>query len=195
MSPTLTQEPQCFLVFPRISIYSNPVSKQPKVPLGKDWKKANSTNFRHFIKVFPWQNWVIPSFKGFWVYKLPQVWDLVNTPRFLFVMIRFSLSFFCLRISLLIRLKQKCNRFFLVFFFNLFHFWNHHNSPASTKGPYKSHHHKSHYACAVMGQALLDMALSISPITITRITLPLGFSAATWPLLLCGPTEHQHLQP
>lgn len=89
----LTRGPQCFLLSPRISIHSDPVSKRPKVPLGKDWRKVNSTTFRHFIKVFPRRNWAIPSFKGFWVCKLPQVWDLVNAPRFPFVVIQISLSF------------------------------------------------------------------------------------------------------
>lgn len=41
----------------------------------------------------------------------------------------------------------------------------------------------------IMGQAIMGIALSMLPITITMITLPLVIQSATWPLLLRGPTK------
>lgn len=67
-------------------VYSYPC-KRPYVPLGKNWRKGNSKTFECLIKILPQRNLATPSFKGFWICKLSQVWKLIHWPRLLFTTI------------------------------------------------------------------------------------------------------------
>jgi hypothetical protein len=73
------------------------------VPLGKNWRKANSKTFRCLIKVLPQGNLATLPFKVFWLCKLAQVWKLIHRLKFCFVMIQCSLSFICLKYFCLYR--------------------------------------------------------------------------------------------
>jgi hypothetical protein len=117
-------------------VYSYPC-KRPQVTLGKNWRKANSKTFRYLIKILPQGNLATPSFKELWIGKLVQVWKLIHWPRLPFASIQCSLSFICLRIFLLIQIKQICSRLPIYFM------------PGNTMNESnESHHYKFHLSCA-----------------------------------------------
>lgn len=101
---------------------------------------------------------VIFSFKRFWVFKLAQVQILIHRLRFPFA----TIQFICLKIFLLINITQKFNMFPVYFM------------PGHTQGSIRQYQrsievmpHKTHFA-------ILNITLSILPIKITIIALPLA---------------------
>lgn len=67
--------------------------KRLQIPLGKKGWKINSINFWQCTRVLPQRDLDFPSFKGLWICKLSQVWELMKRPWLFAFIIHFIFCF------------------------------------------------------------------------------------------------------